>query len=143
MPDILHAFPVNAPVERVFEVLCSPRGLDAWWTKESAGTPGLGASYRLFFGPEYDWVGVMRRYQPPLVVEWELTSADPDWLGTRVGFELTATPSGTEVEFCHAGWREPTRHYRISSFCWAMYLRLFKRYVETGEVVEYERRLEV
>ena len=33
-------------------------------------------------------------------------------------------------------------HYRTSAFCWAMYLRLLKKYVETGEVVPYERRLE-
>jgi hypothetical protein len=34
-------------------------------------------------------------------------------------------------------------HYRTSSFCWAMYLRLLKRYVEHGEVVPYEKRLDV
>jgi len=143
MADILHAFPIKAPVHRVFEVLCSPAGLDAWWTKASAGTPGLDATYRLSFGPGYDWVGVVRRFEPSHAVEWELTDADPDWQGTRVGFVLTATPSGTEVEFAHTGWREPTRHYRISSFCWAMYLRLLKRYIETGDVVEFAERLEV
>ena len=33
--------------------------------------------------------------------------------------------------------RHPT-----STFCWAMYLRLLKRFVEAGEVVPYAERLD-
>jgi hypothetical protein len=33
-------------------------------------------------------------------------------------------------------------HYRISTFCWAMYLRLMKKAIETGEVVPYAVRLD-
>jgi uncharacterized protein YndB with AHSA1/START domain len=143
MPDILHDFPINAPPARVFEVLCSPAGLDAWWTKQSDGTPGVGSGYRLYFGPGYDWAALMRRYEPARAVEWEITSADDDWRGTRVGFRLRPEGKGTGVEFYHAGWPSANSHYRISTFCWAMYLRLLKRHIETGEVVEYERRLDV
>jgi Activator of Hsp90 ATPase homolog 1-like protein len=32
---------------------------------------------------------------------------------------------------------------KISSYCWAMYLRILKRYVEFGEEVPYEKRLQV
>lgn len=48
-----------------------------------------------------------------------------------------------EVLFYHTGWKEANAHYRISAFCWAMYLRLLKRYVESGERVRYEERLDV
>jgi hypothetical protein len=60
-----------------------------------------------------------------------------------VGFRLRPEGKGTGVEFYHAGWPSANSHYRISTFCWAMYLRLLKRHIETGEVVEYERRLDV
>jgi uncharacterized protein YndB with AHSA1/START domain len=143
MPDILHDFPINAPPARVFEVLCSPSGLAAWWTKESEGTPGVGNRYRLYFGSAYDWAAVMSRYEPIREVEWEMTTSDEDWKGTRVGFRLAPAGSGTQIEFHHTGWPSANQHYRISTFCWAMYLRLLKRYIETGEVVEYERRLDV
>ena len=143
MPDILHDFPINAPPARVFGVLCSSDGLSAWWTKAAAGTPGVGSRYRLYFGPEYDWAAVMRRYEPNSAVEWEMTTSDADWQGTRVGFRLSPAGEGTQVEFHHTGWPSANQHYRISSFCWAMYLRLLKRHIETGEVVEYERRLDV
>ena len=32
---------------------------------------------------------------------------------------------------------------RTSCYCWVMYLRILKRYVEHGEMVPYERRLDV
>lgn len=143
MPDILHDFPINAPPDRVFDTLCSPAGLDAWWTKHAEGTPGVGNSYRLYFGPKYDWAAVMRRHEPQRAVEWEMTTSDADWQATRVGFRLRPEGDGTAVEFYHMGWPSANAHYRTSTFCWAMYLRLLKRYIETGEVVEYERRLEV
>ncbi len=49
----------------------------------------------------------------------------------------------TQVRFEHTGWPVANDHYRISNYCWAMYLRLLKRYVEAGEVVPYEKRLSV
>lgn len=142
MPDILHDFPIRAPAERVFDALASPQGLAAWWTDWSEGTPGPGARYRLAFGPGYDWVGVIRRYEPPHEIEWEVTEADADWRGTRVGFRLTPQGEATAVAFRHTGWPAANAHYRTSTFCWAMYLRLLRRFVELGEVVPYPARLD-
>ena len=34
-------------------------------------------------------------------------------------------------------------HSRISSYCWAIYLRVLKHWIERGERVPYGRRLEV
>lgn len=143
MPDILHDFPIFAPTERVFAALCDPAGLDAWWSLRAGGTPGQGARYTFDFGPGYEWTGDMVRYDPPRGVAWEMVEADDDWRGTRVGFELRPVADGTHVAFAHTGWPAANAHYRTSSFCWAMYLRLFKRYLEAGEVVPYARRLDV
>ncbi len=59
-----------------------------------------------------------------------------------MGFALAPMEGGTHVAFSHTGWPAANAHFRTSSFCWAMYLRLFKRYVEAGEVVPYARRLD-
>ncbi len=72
----------------------------------------------------------------------EITRAQEDWLGTRVGFVLEESEGLTQVRFCHSGWPGSTEHYRVSCYCWAMYLRLLKRYVEHGEVIPYEDRLD-
>jgi uncharacterized protein YndB with AHSA1/START domain len=143
MADIQHDFVINAPTATVFEAMTAPAGLDSWWTKQCAGEPVAGCSYELGFGGGYDWRAVVRTVVPGRELEWEITGADEDWTGTRVGFRLEEDDSGTVVRFHHAGWREANGHHRTTCYCWAMYLRLLKRYVEHGEVVRYERRLEV
>lgn len=143
MADILHDFPIQAPPERVFALVTTPEGLDQWWTATSGGTPGPGAEYALGFGPGYQWRARMTRYERPRVVEFEMTESDADWNGSRVGFELTPAGGGTQVRFYHTGWPDPNAHYRTSSFCWAMYLRVLKRHLEFGETVPYDQRLDV
>jgi uncharacterized protein YndB with AHSA1/START domain len=143
MPDIFHTFPVKATVAEVFAGVTSPAGLDAWWTKKASGNPDPGSTYQLFFAPGYDWRAAVTRSVPGNEFELELTGADPDWLGTKVGFKLTDLDGITQVEFSHTGWPEANEHFRVSGYCWAMYLRILKRYLEFGETVPYELRLDV
>jgi uncharacterized protein YndB with AHSA1/START domain len=142
MADILQDFPIAAPAARVFEAVSTPAGLDCWWTLTSRGTPIDGSEYGLDFGPDYLWTARVVACVPDEVFELELTSAMPDWLGSRVGFRLAPHRNGTWVQFHHTGWAEPSEHYRISSHCWAMYLRLLRRYLEHGEQVPYRDRLQ-
>lgn len=142
-PDITQDFPIAAAPDRVFNAISTPSGLDTWWTEHSAGEPRLGSTYDLGFGPGYDWRARVTRCEPGAGFELEMISADSDWRGTQVGFELTPTPTGIQVRFHHRGWPQPNEHYRIFCFCWAMYLRIMKRNLEYGETVPYARRLEV
>ncbi len=142
MADIVHHFPIKASRQQVFRAVSTPAGLDSWWTKRSSGEPAQGAAYKLWFGPEYDWRAVASRCVPNSEFELEIVSAHEDWRGTRVGFVLDEKEGVTQVRFHHLGWPEPNEHYRGSCYCWAMYLRLLKRYVERGEVVPYENRLD-
>jgi uncharacterized protein YndB with AHSA1/START domain len=142
MADIFHYFPIKASRQRVFQAIATPAGLEAWWTKRATGEPAEGAEYELGFGPEYEWRALVSRCVPGAAFEFRLTTAMEDWLGTRVGFDLEEQDGVTEVRFYHTGWPAASEHYRISCFCWAMYLRLLKRHVEFGEVVLYEDRLE-
>lgn len=102
----------------------------------------MGAEYELWFGPEYDWRAVVTRCVPEREFELEMTRAMEDWMRTRIGFYFDEKDGITQVRFQHIGWPEANEHYRISSYCWAMYLRLLRRYVEFGEVVSYEKRLD-
>ena len=143
MADVLHHFPVDAPPVRVFEAFATPAGLDSWWTLRSTGQPKLGGEYELHFGADYDWRARVTRCVPEKEFELELTRAMDDWVGSKVGVKLEARPRGTQVKFHHTGWSEPSEHFRISSYCWAMYLRVMKRKLEHGEVVPYAERLDV
>ena len=140
MADILHDLTILAAPGAVCDAVTSPMGLASWWTRRSAGEPKLGASYQFYFSPEHDWRGVVKRFEQDRLIEWEITNADADWSGTRVGFELTGEGAATRVSFRHTGWREANAHFRDTSFGWATYLRLLKRYIEHGEMVAYEER---
>jgi hypothetical protein len=56
---------------------------------------------------------------------------------------LTADGSRTWVDFYHSSWRHANDHYRTTSCCWAMYLRVLRRFLEHGERVPYADRLDV
>lgn len=142
MPDIVHLFPVKAPLQEVFRAISTPTGLDAWWTKRSSGEPIAGAVYELWFGPDYDWRAAVSRCVPETEFQLEMTRAHEDWQGTRVTFLLKERDGGTQVRFQHSGWKAENDHYQTSCYCWAMYLRLLKRHAENGEVVPYEDRLD-
>ncbi len=142
MPDIFHDFPIAAPPERVFRAISTPEGIDEWWTLTSTGQPNEGNVYELGFGPGYDWRARVSRCEPARAFELEITDATPDWVGTRVSFTLEPTGTGhTQVRFAHRAWPTESEHYRISCYCWAMYLRLLSRAIEFGEVVPYDARL--
>ena len=142
MPDIFHFFPIKAPIAQVFKAISNPKGLDAWWTKRSAGEPKPGAEYQLYFGPDDDWRATVSRCVPQAEFELQLTQAHQDWQDTQVGFVLEEQDGVTQVRFHHSGWSAANDHYEISCYCWAMYLRLLKRYLENGDVVPYEERLD-
>ncbi len=142
MANILHEFIIKAEPSRIFEGMTSPLGLDQWWTHYSSGEPRLDSVYALGFGPEYDWEAKVTRFVKDLEFELELVEASDEWIGTRVGFRLAPRGDHTQVSFWHSGWKEETHHFATSTFCWAMYLRLLRRYIERGEAVAYEERLD-
>ena len=140
MPDIYHDFPILAEPEKIFEAISSAEGLNAWWTRKAAGRPRVGEVYQLWFAPAYDWRGKVTACRQNEVLEWEIVSADEDWTGTCVGFELIPADGYVQVRFYHTGWPALNDHFRRSSYCWAMYLRVLKAYVESGTQVPYENR---
>jgi len=143
MAEILNDFPVKATAANVFQAVSTPQGLDAWWTLRSSGQAATGNEYELWFGPKHDWRAVVAHCVADREFELQLTDADPDWVGTHVGFVLAENAGVTEVRFYHRGWPEANEHYRISCYCWPMYLRLLRRYLEHGEIVPYADRLDV
>jgi len=142
MADIVHDVFVRAAAGAIFRAVSTPAGLEAWWTKTASGRPAEGSEYRLGFGPGFDWRAVVTRCVPDTEFEIRMTGADADWKDTRIGFVLEPAEGSTRVRFHHTGWPAANTHYRVSCFCWAMYLRLLRRYIESGERVPYEQRLD-
>ena len=141
--DIIHYLQIKSDPHKIFQAISTSPGLNAWWTETSSAEEKLGGKYDLIFEiDKYQWQAVCSAYEPDSVFELTLTVASEDWLDTKVRFELEEAETHCDVRFFHTGWRESSPHFRISSYCWAMYLRLLKRYVEFGEIVDYADRLE-
>jgi uncharacterized protein YndB with AHSA1/START domain len=139
--DIIHYFQVSSPIESVYQAISTPSGISKWWSLDTKGHSELGGLLELDFGPGYQWQAQVTQMVPPHEFELTLIKADDDWLDTTVSFQLSTTSNGTEVRFSHQGWKTASDHYYISNYCWAMYLRIMKRYVEHGETVDYNQRL--
>ena len=91
MPDIIHAFFVNASPGRVFEMFSRVEGMNRQWTKEASGEAKLD---RLYFGPGYDWRARVTRYVPGSEFELQMTEAHVDWAKSQVGCRLTPEGEG-------------------------------------------------
>lgn len=141
MPEILQDLFVNASPEKVFSAIATVEGLNSWWTKTCEGVVGPDEEFVLGFGHEYQWSARVVRIETGHGFEIEFTAADSDWTGTHVAFDIDRDGDGSRVMFRHSGWRAANEHFRISSHCWALYLRLMRRYVEHGDVIPYEDRL--
>jgi uncharacterized protein YndB with AHSA1/START domain len=143
MADIVADVLINARASDVFRGVSTPTGLDAWWTKTSAGRAGQGEEFQLDFGPGYEWRARVTKCEPDAAFELELFDSHPDWDGTRVGFRLAPQEGKTQLSFYHTGWPVANEHWRVSCYCWPIYLRLLRRNIEHGELVPYEKRLDV
>ena len=143
MQDILQDFPIQASPSAVFQAIATPEGLDKWWTLRSSGVPAIGEEYELWFGPGYDWRARVVACAPDSAFALEMTRSGADWAGSRVAFRLSPRDGATWVQFTHSGWPNANEHFRISAHCWALYLRILRRWVERGETVPYEERLSV
>ena len=142
MADIYHDLVINAPADQVFAGVSTPDGLNTWWTKTASGDAAIDAKFLLGFGADYQWKARITRFEPAKHIEFTMIEAHDDWLHTKIGVEISDLGERTKVKFYHTGWPELNDHYKGSVYCWGQYLRILKRYLEYGETVAYENRLE-
>lgn len=137
---IYHDLTIGVTPEAVFTAVTSPEGLNSWWTQRAAGQPKVGANYQFYFGPEYDWRAKVIRYQPQQLIYFEMGRSDEDWEGTQLRFQVIPKDGKTLTRLEHVGWNSNNDHFRRTSYCWAIYLKGLKRYLEEGIVLPFEER---
>ncbi|WP_156255855.1 SRPBCC family protein [Sandarakinorhabdus oryzae] len=138
---IVHDLAIRTRPDVVFAAVSTPAGLDSWWTETCSGLAQPDAVYALGFGGDFQWQAKVVSLAPGTSITFEMTDAADDWLGTTISFRLEpAGDAQTILHFRHEGWAEQSDHFRGSSYCWAMYLRLLRLYCETGTVTPYDDR---
>jgi uncharacterized protein YndB with AHSA1/START domain len=140
MPDILHRISIDAPPQRVHDLIASTEGIARWWTARSpGGEHTVGSSFGIYFGDAEQPAAVMRVLtDAPDHVVWQVTDGPEDWIGTQISFALRPTNhTGTTLLFTHAGWQQASEFMSGCSTNWGAYLTSLKTGAETDAFAAY------
>ena len=57
----------------------------------------------------------------------------PEWIGSKIRFDLKQEDDFTVILFKHEGWKEPVEFMHHCSTKWSVFLMSLKSLVETGQ----------
>jgi uncharacterized protein YndB with AHSA1/START domain len=121
-----------SPVE-VHAALTDPEKLARWWTTEVRGAAIPGQRMEFGFGrlTQEVIVGDVTR---PTRVEWVPTEKGlPDWVHTRIVFEISRRDARTILQLRHTNWADDARLYALCNTDWAFYLLSLRELLEKGK----------
>lgn len=137
MFDILHRVGIRTSIRQVYEALATPEGIARWWTRETTGDSSEGGMIRFRFTDQGRELGVfdmkILALHTDTRVVWQVVNGPPEWVGTKIGFELKVEDDFTIVLFRHEGWKEPVEFMYHCSTKWATFLMSLKALGETGK----------
>jgi uncharacterized protein YndB with AHSA1/START domain len=137
---IYHNVEIITSPDFLYHAITSAEGLEKWWTLHSSGIPAKGEEYNFYFSPEYDWKAKVTKCEANKLIEWTITEADEDWKDTILSFVIVEKNNKCLLRFEHQKWREADDHFRQTSYCWAMYLKCLKDFLESSVVLPYLKR---
>jgi uncharacterized protein YndB with AHSA1/START domain len=140
MPDILHRISIDAPPQRVHDLIASTAGIARWWTgRPLTGEHAIGSSFSVYFGDAEKPAAVMQVLtETQDHVVWRVTDGPDAWVDTRITFTLR--PSGhdsTTLLFTHADWRQASEFMSGCSTNWGAYLTSLKTGAESDAFAAY------
>jgi uncharacterized protein YndB with AHSA1/START domain len=134
MPDILHRISVDAPPQRVHDLIASTDGIARWWTgRPLAGEHTTGSIFSVYFGDAEQPAAVMQVLTDTADnVVWRVTDGPDAWIDTRVTFSLRPDGhGGTTLLFTHADWQKASEFMSGCSTNWSAYLTSLKNGAES------------
>lgn len=131
MSDILHELHIQAPASKIYDALATVPGLAGWWTTTTGGESAVGKTIEFHFNKHRVDMQVAE-LSPGKRVAWQCTLEGPDWLGTRVTFDLSEDNGRTRLLFGHRAWKEVNDHFAHCTMKWATFLLSLREYVEKG-----------
>ncbi|HEV7711704.1 MAG TPA: SRPBCC domain-containing protein [Asanoa sp.] len=140
MPDILHRISVDAPPQRVHDLIASTDGIARWWTGHPVGGEhAVGASFSISFGRSDRPAAVMEVLaDSPEQVVWRVTDGPDTWIDTQIVFALRPSgDGGSTLLFTHAGWQQANEFMSGCSTNWGAYLTSLKTGAESEAFAAY------
>jgi hypothetical protein len=136
--DILHRVGIKASSKKVYDALATIEGLAGWWTTDTQGESAkVGGLIKFRFSHEGREIGgfdaKVLELRPAERVLWQVIEGPPEWLGTKISFDVKQEGAYAIVLFKHTGWKEPVEFMHHCSTKWAMFMLSLKELVETGK----------
>jgi uncharacterized protein YndB with AHSA1/START domain len=125
MPDILQRISIDAPRERVHDLIATTDGIARWWAgRPLDGDSTAGSRFAVYFGDADTPAAVMKvQSDTPDEVAWRVVAGPDSWIDTVITFALhRSNDGGTTLLFTHAGWREASEFMSGCSTNWGAYL---------------------
>jgi uncharacterized protein YndB with AHSA1/START domain len=124
---------LKASPDTVFRALTTTSGLAGWWAPVT-GEGLTGGELRFSFGPGAFVTMRVDAAEPGAGVRWTTLACHlEDWVGTKVHFDIGATPTGdAELRFRHVGLTPRLECFSDCKSGWDHYLPSLAAYVETG-----------
>ncbi|MBF4484330.1 SRPBCC domain-containing protein [Flavobacterium sp. CSZ] len=140
MEKIEHINYIKSPIAAVYKTLTTQQGLGVVWTTELIVKPEVGFVNEFNFGDNDNTKMKIVELSPNKRILWECTDSDPEWIGTKISFDLKEEDGVTSVVLKHFDWRELTEFYQWCNYNWAMFLLSLKSHCEDGEGTPYQKR---
>ncbi|HEY5454731.1 MAG TPA: SRPBCC domain-containing protein [Acidothermaceae bacterium] len=140
MPDILHRISIDAPQERVHDLIATTDGVARWWTgRPLDGDSAVGDSFGVYFGDAEKPAAVMQVMSgTPDEVVWRVVDGPGEWIDTLITFALRDSGEGeTTLLFSHSGWRAASEFMSGCSTNWGSYLTSLKAGAEGRAFAAY------
>ncbi|MEE9431964.1 MAG: SRPBCC domain-containing protein [Melioribacteraceae bacterium] len=133
MASIKHYLIIRTPVEIVYKALTQQEALAGWWTPETFTKSKVGSIIDFIFGKNsHDQMKILVLAKNKKV-EWECVQGDPEWVGTRICFDLVGKNNSTVLRFTHSKWKKETDFLATCNYHWGYFLRSLKLFCETGK----------
>ncbi len=129
MPDIPHRISIDAPQERVHNLIATTEGVARWWTgRRLSGESSVGSRFSVYFGDADKPAAVMEvTSDKPDRVAWRVVDGPDGWIDTLITFALRPAGSGgTTLLFSHTRWAEASQFMSGCSTNWGAYLTSLK-----------------
>lgn len=102
--DVTQAVEVDAPRERVWQLLTDPAELPRWWPDAAELEPRVGGRVKLDFGPG-DVSGEVTRWEPPSALAFTWVPSNMPGLELHVTFTVDDLGGGrSRVQVVHSGF---------------------------------------
>jgi uncharacterized protein YndB with AHSA1/START domain len=120
--DVVQAVEVDAPPERVWQLLTDPTELPRWWPDAAKVEPGLGGRIVLDFGPG-NVTGEVTRWEPPRALGFTWVPSNVPGVELHVAFTVDDLGAGrSRVRVVHSGFEAAPEAREAVVGGWAHFL---------------------